>query len=400
MSNGWLWIDLGLILLAVMAGISGYRHGAVASALALAGMLLGTVAGILVAPHIINHLADRRTRLLVVIVILLILVLIGETAGMVLGRAARRSLRLVALRRIDSVLGAALHVVAILAVAWLIAIPIQNSGVTGLANAAKDSKVLSQVDRLGPSWLRKVPDDLNGLLRNSGLLPDAIGPFGRTPVTAVSAPDPALESSAIVSQVHKSVVKIVSEAPSCGQELEGSGFVVSPGRVMTNAHVVAGTGTSQVQTTSGTFDATVVFFDPSNDIAVLDVPDLAAPPLKFKLGNVVSGDDAIALGYPEAGPYTARAARIRSEIKLESGNIYQQGSQLREVYTIRAVIRQGNSGGPLIDPSGQVLGVVFGAAENQDSETGFALTSMQVQDDLHASSGQHDAVDTHSCVRD
>lgn len=400
MSSGWIWIDLGLILLAVMAGISGYRHGAVASALALAGMLLGTIAGILVAPHVIDHVADRRTRLLVVVIILLILVMIGETAGMVLGRAARRSLRLVALRRVDSVLGAGLHVVAILVVAWLIAIPIQNSGVTGLANAAKDSTVLSQVNRLGPAWLRKVPDDLNGLLRNSGLLPEAIGPFGRTPVTAVSPPDAALESSPIVSQVHRSVVKIVSEAPSCGQELEGSGFVIGPGRVMTNAHVVAGTSSSQVQTTSGDFDATVVFFDPGNDIAVLDVPDLSAPALKFKLGNAVSGDDAIALGYPEAGPYTASAARVRQEIRLQSGNIYQQGAQTREVYTIRAVIRQGNSGGPLIDPRGQVLGVVFGAAENQDTQTGFVLTSKQVQDDLRASAGRHDGVDTQDCVRD
>lgn len=400
MSNGSIWIDIALILLAVMAGISGYRHGAVASALAMAGMILGTVAGILVAPHIIDHLDDQRSRLLAVIIILLILVLIGETAGMVLGRAARRSLRVVALRRIDSVFGAVLHVIAILVVAWLIAIPIENSGSTGLATAATDSKVLAQVDRFGPTWLRDVPDDLNGMLRESGLVPDAIGPFGKTPVTAVSPPDLSLQTAPIVSQIRPSIVKIISEAPSCGQELEGSGFVVSPGRVMTNAHVVAGTSATQVHATSGTFDATVVYFNPANDVAVLDVPDLSAPALRFKLGNAVTGADAIALGYPEGGPYTASAARVRKQIRLESGNIYQQGAEMREVYTIRADIRQGNSGGPLIDPGGQVLGVVFGAAENSESQTGFALTSQQVQTDLHDSSGLHNAVDTEACVRD
>ena len=162
--------------------------------------------------------------------------------------------------------------------------------------------------------------------------------------------------------VRPSVVKIEGVAPSCQQALEGSGFVVSAERVMTNAHVVAGTRRLTVQTEGGdSLAAKVVLFDSRTDIAVLDVPGLSAKALQFDDSSAKPGADAIVLGYPEAGPFTSTAVRVRETINLSGPDIYRTNQVLREVYTVRGTIRQGNSGGPMIDPDGDVLGVVFGA---------------------------------------
>ncbi|GGF10912.1 MarP family serine protease [Williamsia phyllosphaerae] len=395
--TGSAWVDVAVVVVALLAAASGYRQGALASGLAFLGVVLGAVAGIMLAPHIIDHIGDRRWRLVVGVGLLVLLVVIGEVSGMVLGRAARSGIRSAAFRRADSGIGSLLQAVAVLVAAWLLAIPVSSAAEPSIANAVRGSKVLSGVDQVAPQWLRELPSDFSSLLDDSGL-PEVIGPFGRTPITNVNPPDGTLLNLPVISQVRPSVVKIEGIAPSCNQALEGSGFVVSPERVMTNAHVVAGTRTLKVQSNDGPLDATVVLFDYRNDIAVLDVPGLTAPALDFVDQPANTGDDAIALGYPEAGPFTASPERIREVVNLSGPDIYRDGQVRREVYTVRGSIRQGNSGGPLIDSDGQVLGVIFGAAEDTSSETGFVLTAKQVQDNLQASEGRNSAVDTMSCV--
>ncbi|WFR72505.1 MarP family serine protease [Prescottella defluvii] len=185
--------------------------------------------------------------------------------------------------------------------------------------------------------------------------------------------------------------------PSCQKALEGSGFVVGPERVMTNAHVVAGTSTVSVDTENGPLDARVVVFDPAVDVAILDVPGLRAAPLSFAPKQARTGDDAIVLGYPGGGPYTASAARIREVLDLRGPDIYRSGTVEREVYTVRGSIRQGNSGGPLVDEQGRVLGVVFGAAVD-DSDTGFVLTANEVSKQLEQANGSTAAVGTGVCI--
>ncbi|MGJ0119975.1 MarP family serine protease [Williamsia sp. MIQD14] len=395
--SGSGWVDLAVIAIAVLAAASGFRQGAVASALAFVGVVLGAIAGILLAPHLIDHIGDRRWRLVVGVGLLVVLVVIGEASGMILGCAARGGIRSLMVRRADSVVGSLLQAVAVLIAAWLLAIPVSSSAEPTIANAVRGSKVLGGVDDVAPAWLRQLPSDFSSLLDDSGL-PEVIGPFGRTPVTSVDPPDAGLLTLPVISQVRPSVVKIEGVAPSCNQALEGSGFVVSAERVMTNAHVVAGTRSLRVQSGNGALDATVVLFDPDNDIAILDVPGLTAPALSFADRNASTGTDAIALGYPEAGPFTASAERIREVVNLSGPDIYRDGEVKREVYTVRGSIRQGNSGGPLIDTDGRVLGVVFGAAEDTASETGFVLTADQVQANLRASENLTAAVDTQSCV--
>ncbi|GAA2057105.1 MarP family serine protease [Williamsia deligens] len=395
--SGSTWVDIVVVVIALLAAGSGYRQGAVASGLAFVGVVLGAVAGIMLAPTVIGHIDDRRWRLLVGVALLVVLVLIGEAAGMILGRAARSVIRSVGVRRVDSVVGSVLQAVAVLIAAWLLAIPVSSSAEPTIASAVRGSQVLGGVDDVAPQWMRDLPSDFSALLDDSGL-PQVIGPFGRTPIVSVDPPDTGLGGLPVVASVRPSVVKIEGVAPSCNQALEGSGFVVSPERVMTNAHVVAGTRTLRVESQDGTLDATVVLFDPSTDIAILDVPGLTAPALRFADRPASTGDDAIALGYPEAGPYTASPERIREVVDLSGPDIYRDSQVRREVYTVRGSIRQGNSGGPLIDSDGRVLGVVFGAAEDTTTETGFVLTAKQVSDDLARSENLTEAVDTQSCV--
>ncbi|MFC8179410.1 MULTISPECIES: acid resistance serine protease MarP [Nocardiaceae] len=394
--TGSTWVDIIVLGVALLAASSGWRQGAVASAMAFLGVVLGAVAGILIAPHVLVHVDGSRMRVLVGIGLIVALVIIGEVSGMVLGRALRSGMHSRSARSVDSVIGAGLQAVAVLAAAWLLAIPLTSSSQPDVASAVRGSTVLGKVDDVAPGWLREVPKEFSALLDTSGL-PDVIGPFGRTPVANVDVPDPALQASPVVDQLHESVLKISGVAPSCQKALEGSGFVVAPELVMTNAHVVAGTDGVTVDSLGTVLDADVVLFDPEEDVAILRVPGLQAPVLNFAPDPAVSGESAIVLGYPGGGPYTASPARVREVLNLNGPDIYRTGTVERQVYTVRGTVRQGNSGGPLVTENGQVLGLVFGAAVD-DPDTGFVLTAAEIADELAQSMNAPVPVGTGACI--
>jgi S1-C subfamily serine protease len=174
--------------------------------------------------------------------------------------------------------------------------------------------------------------------------------------------------------------------------------VVAPQRVITNAHVVAGTDQVQVEISpNNALDAEVVSYDPEVDVAILKVPGLRAPVLPLAPKPAISGLSGLVLGYPLDGPYTASAARVRDRIHLRGPDIYNASTVVRNVYTVRAVVRSGNSGGPLLDGSGQVLGLVFGAAVDND-ETGFVLADEEIANQVAAAPNQHTEVSTGSCA--
>jgi S1-C subfamily serine protease len=213
----------------------------------------------------------------------------------------------------------------------------------------------------------------------------------------VDTPDADLANNPVVAATKSSVVTIRAIAPSCQKELEGSGFVVSDHSVMSNAHVVAGSNSVTVQDADGTsYDATVVSYDPRVDISILNVPGLAAPPLAFANAPAATGTDALVMGFPNASSFEATPARIREVINLNGPDIYRTTTVTRQVYTIRGTVRQGDSGGPMVDLNGHVLGVVFGAAVD-DAETGYALTANQVSGELQ-NMGNTTAATTGSCI--
>ncbi|MGB8403601.1 MAG: acid resistance serine protease MarP [Mycobacterium sp.] len=389
------WLDLAILSVVFVAAVSGWRSGALGSLLSFLGVVLGAVAGVLLAPHIVAHLTGARPKLFATLFLILGLVVIGEIAGVVLGRAVRGAIRNEGARAMDSVIGVALQVVAVLLAAWMLATPLTSPEHGEVAKVVKGSRVLAQVDDVAPSWIRWVPDRLKALLNTSGL-PDVLQPFVPTPIANVNAPDPTLITDPVVGLDKGSVVKIRGVAQSCQKVLEGSGFVVAPNRVMSNAHVVAGSNSVTVEVDGKTYDAKVVSYDPDADISILDVPNLPSQPLKFDMTESQSGTDVVVMGYPGGGEFAATPARIREIIKLNGPDIYHTTTVTREVYTIRGNVRQGNSGGPLINRSGNVLGVVFGAAVD-DADTGFVLTAEEVAKQM-AKVGSEDPVPTGKCV--
>ncbi|MGH3754286.1 MAG: MarP family serine protease [Pseudonocardiaceae bacterium] len=391
------WVDALVLVLALLAGVSGARQGMVTAAASFIGVLAGAVIGVRIAPQLISHFDRPELQVAVGVSLVVLLVAVGETLGVWLGRAVQGRISADALRQVDSLLGAVVQGAAVLVVAWLVALPLTNSSAyTGLTSAVRDSRVLRGVDTMMPNVLRELPSDLTKLLNVSGF-PDVLAPFSPTPITDVGPADPVLLNSPVVRQARASVLKVKARASSCSRALEGTAFVVAPQRMLTNAHVVAGTDRVLVETTDGTLDATVVSYDSETDVAVLRVPGLRAPVLQLAPKSATTGTNALVLGYPLDGPYTASAARVRERINLRGPNIYDSATVVRNVYTVRAVVRSGNSGGPLLDGSGQVLGLVFGAAVDDD-ETGFVLTDEEIADDIAAAPDQTNRVPTGACA--
>ncbi|MCP2258003.1 Colicin V production protein [Streptoalloteichus tenebrarius] len=391
------WIDLVVVLLALLAAVSGARQGVLIALPAFVGVLAGVVLGLWLAPQIVSHFDNVVTRVALGVAVLVLLIALGETLGVWLGRTLRDRITSRRLAGVDNVLGAVVQGLVVFVVAWLVALPLTNApGLPGLTSALKGSRVLGTVDSAMPSAARQLPDDLRKLLDVSGF-PAALAPFANTPVQEVQPPNPELQQSPTVQRVRASVVKIRGKAPSCSRALEGTGFVVSPERVMTNAHVVAGTDEVAVEIGRGKLPAKVVHYDAGKDVAVLAVPDLTARPLEWAPGEARSGQDGIVLGYPLDGPYTASEARVREKINLKGPDIYEARTVQREVYTVRATVRSGNSGGPLVDTEGRVLGVVFGAAVD-NRETGFVLTAAEVAQEVRMAPQLTTRQSTGSCA--
>ena len=394
--TGSQWLDLALFALAAVAAISGWINGAAASAFALLGVGIGATSGLLVAPHLVREIDSPPGRLAAGLAIIAVMVIIGQVAGVTIGRAARRFISGTGARLLDSTVGAVLQAAAMLLVAWLVAVPVAAQEGTAFGKAVRGSTVLAKIDDVAPEQLQRIPATFTSVLGTTGF-PDILGPFGTTPLQEVDPPDPVLASAEVVNRAEPSVLKILGRAESCSRALEGSGFVAAPGLVMTNAHVVAGTDQVTVLSGGEELAADVVVYDSGVDVAVLRVPELAAPVLPFADQRARTGDNAIVLGYPGNGPFRPDAARIRERVTLRGPDIYREQTVEREVYILRGTVREGNSGGPLITPEGEVVGVVFGAAMDAD-DTGYALTVEQVLPQLMAALDAPGPVPTGSCV--
>ncbi|GAA1092918.1 MarP family serine protease [Tsukamurella spumae] len=396
--TGSTWVDVVVVGLVLLAALSGYRQGAAASVLAFVGVVLGAAAGVLLAPHVLDSVNNPTGRVVLGVGLLAGLVIIGELSGMVLGRAVRSSIRHGGLRTVDSGVGAVVQVGALLVAAWLVAIPLTTAAAPQIARSVNGSYVLGKVNGfakvVGADGL---PQKFASIIDDSGL-PQALGPFVNTPVVSVDAPDRVDFTDPVVQRVRSSVVRIDGQAPSCSRALEGSGFVSTAGRVVTNAHVVAGTRSVQV-TVNGTkkYSAQVVYFDPQTDVAVLNVPGMTAAPLRIVFNGAKPGDPGFVLGFPGGGPLTLSSSRVRSQQTLEGRNIYRDAQVRRDVYLLRGQVRPGNSGGPMFDRQGNVVGVIFGVAVD-DADTAFALTAKQVEPALQAGSTATAGVSTGDCV--
>ncbi len=388
-------LDVVLLVLCAVVAVSGFRQGLVYGVLWFAGLLGGGYLGVRLTPAAVRH-AHSISAPVVGTACVVGLAVLGTVVATAVGLRIRTRLTWRPIRAVDSVGGGALLVVALLVVAWAFGTVVTSTASrTDLAAQVRRSEVIAAVDGGIPTFARADLAQFRRFVDDSGF-PEIVGPLSTESVAPVSPPDPAVASSAAVRADEGSIVKIRGDAPSCDRTFEGSGFVIAPDRVLTNAHVVGGVTAPRVYPLGGgSLAATVVLFDPDTDVAVLAVPGLDARALGFA-GVGAAGASGVVAGYPEDGPFRPVAARIRDRQQLTGPNIYQTDTVTRDVYAVRAQVLPGNSGGPLLATDGRVYGVVFAAATSM-ADTGFALTAAQVLPDARAGERAQGAVSTQGC---
>ncbi|GHB10375.1 MarP family serine protease [Streptomyces chryseus] len=395
-------LDILLLVAAVWFAIVGYRQGFVVGILSVIGFLGGGLVAVYLLPLLWDQLTDgsevSSTAAVVAVIVVIVCASVGQAFTTHLGNKLRRYITWSPARVLDASGGALVNVVAMLLVAWLVGSMLAQTSLPTLGKEVRSSKVLLGVSRVLPEQADMWFTDFRSVLTQNGF-PQVFSPFSNEPITEVKAPDPALAGSPVAARAKKSIVKVVGTAQSCGKVLEGTGFVFDERRVMTNAHVVGGVDepTVQIGGEGRRYDATVVLYDWERDIAVLDVPDLDAPALEFTDTDARTGDGAIVAGFPENGAYDVRSARVRGRINANGPDIYHRGTVQRDVYSLFATVRQGNSGGPLLTPDGKVFGVVF-AKSLDDADTGYALTADEVQEDVRLGRAANQQVDSEGCA--
>ncbi|MFI2740180.1 MarP family serine protease [Streptomyces sp. NPDC018711] len=395
-------LDILLLLAAVWFAIIGYRQGFVVGILSVIGFLGGGLVAVLLLPILWDQLTDNSevstTATVVFVMAVIVCASIGQAFTTHLGNKLRRHITWSPARALDATGGALVNVVAMLLVAWLIGSALARTSLPTLGKEVRNSKVLLGVEQVMPDQASSWFEDFSSTLARSGF-PQVFSPFANEPITQVTPPDPALADSPVAARAQRSIVKVVGTAQSCGKVLEGTGFVFADRRIMTNAHVVGGVDepTVQIGGEGRLYDAKVVLYDWQRDIAVLDVPGLRATPLAFTDEDARSGDDAIVAGFPENGSYDVRSARVRGRISAKGPDIYHRDEVRRDVYSLYATVRQGNSGGPLLTEDGEVYGVIF-ARSLDDANTGYALTVDEIREDIERGRTADQQVDAQGCA--
>jgi S1-C subfamily serine protease len=392
-------LDLALLVIAVAFAVSGYRQGFVVGSLSFIGFVGGAVLGAEFGPAISRVIVGGQTQQDVVAVILLVVfAIVGQFVFSSVGAYVRQTMTSRSSTVLDSIGGAAVSVLSMLLIAWAIGSVLTASSFQGVVSQVNDSAVLTTMDKVMPSQAKTMFGEFRRLLA-SGPFPQVFSGIGAAHLFAVSPPDPGVLNSPGYLAATSRVVKVQGTALSCDRSIEGSGFVYATDHILTNAHVVAGVDRGLTVTTKGAtktyHDVQVVLYDPQVDLAVLYVPGLDLAPLKFD-DQAQAGANAVVAGYPLNQAFTAMPARIGPIQNAVGPDIYQTGQVTRQIFEIRAQVEPGNSGGPLLSPSGTVYGVVFAAAVGT-SDTGFALTASEVAADANAGANQTSATSTQGC---
>jgi S1-C subfamily serine protease len=397
-------LDLLLLAMAALSAIAGFRRGLIGSVTSFVGFLIGAGIGVHYAPALARGILKAPStgvavdqalgQRIVTLLVVLVFAAVGNFLGQLLGSRIRAVVAKTPLGPADGVGGAVVSVVTVLALAWLFALTLAYAPAPSLARQVHRSLVLQAIDRVMPDAGQRVVAALLRQVQQHDL-PAVSGPFATLLAPSVAAPDPRAVPPATKAAA-ESIVKITGTAPSCSRSIEGSGFLYSPQRVITNAHVVAGVRNPRVTVPDGgSLAARVVLYDADRDIAVLAVPGLNRTPLTLT-GPAASGTSAVVAGYPQNGPFTAVPARIAAETNVTGPNIYQNKTVTRQVYTVRGRVLPGNSGGPLLNVRGEVLGVVFAASVDQP-DVGYALTNAEVASDVSAGRSATATVSTRGC---
>ena len=390
--TGAVVLDVVLLVMLACYVFYGFRNGLSSTVFTIAGAILGVIAVLFLVPLVSRFLPLPQLRLAVSIVLAIGLVTVGHGLGAAVGRRIRKGLEKSPLLGIDRIFGAVITGAVAALVATVVCASVAQLGVPVLSRAIAGSGVLRAIGVLTPDPVEAWLAQARGVVSERGipLLTQAL--VGGPPVVPpVDAGSPALTTAA------KSVVRITGNAYACGQSQSGSGFVVAPNRVMTNAHVVAGLSQPVVEASNGqAIASSIVYFDPSHDLAVLAVPGLDAAPLTFA-SSLQAGANAVIEGYPFGGPFAASGASVISVGVATVDDIYGKTPSDRNIYTLGADVREGDSGGPVLTGEGAVAGIVF-ARNSTTSNVGYAMTMAEVVPVVSQAVGLTDQVATGDCI--
>jgi len=391
------WVDLLIIGLMLLAAVQGLRLGALVLLLTFGGFFVGFFLGTVVwVPLLRSAHGDDITRSVLVVSLVLFTACSLGYAGHVIGTWSNATVRRHHLANVDAGLGVGVAVLVLLLSVWIVAAVVgsPNSRFTSLDAAVARSDILHSIDGVLPQ-APSIFNDLQTFLNDQGF-PQVFSTLTPPSTPAVSTPTSA-ETKALADPAIFSTVKVLGTA--CTSVQEGSGFVVGPGLVATNAHVVAGesSGNTQVLLGSSAYNATPVLFDPDFDLAILRTDAPLGPALAISANLVPRGTQAAILGYPEDGGLTVGPAGVTEEVTAIGKDIYNNGSVTRGVYALDASVLPGNSGGPLLGAGGQVIGVVF-SRSTVYQDVGYALTSPGVLTRVQEAERHHSAVGTGPCI--
>ena len=397
--TGSVLLDITLVLLLLGYGFSGYRQGLIQSVCSLIGFFVFALVAVWQMPVVLERWGpvgqDTRTRVIVLLGGVIVFGWLGQFLGGLIGRSIRRKMGRSPLRSIDSVLGAVVVLLAATLIVWFIGGTLRTSGNPALSRAMADSTVMRVVNSVVPEQTGQVFAGFRGFLTSNGF-PQVFGGLVPEPITPVQDPDPAVARSAAIRAAAQSVVKVTTVSTSCQRGQEGTGWVLQPGKVVTNAHVVAGSSEVRIEGGGSLLRGRVVAFDPERDLAVIDVPGLELPALSLGT-DLGRGGSAAVPGFPLDGPYQVVSARVRSVLDARGRDIYGQSQVVREIYSLATTVQPGNSGGPLLDSQGRVVGVIF-AKSLEDAGTGYALTLAEAKPVLQAAVSSTAEVGTGACV--
>lgn len=367
-------LDWAIIAFTLALGLWGYRQGLIVGALTLVGFGVGAFAGSRIGPLLLSQGAESPYAPLCAALGALLTGALAAVAveSFALGLRAK-IIRRRTLHRVDGAGGAALIAAVALGLAWVFGAVALHAPATEKLRADVHASLILR--------------SLNEVLPPSGPVLNALdrvdpAPTVAGPATPLSPPSEAIVSDPDLLRAGDSVVRVLSTA--CGLGVEGSGWAVAPGLVVTNAHVIAGTEDTTVTTQHGVeLEATPVYYDPRDDLALLRVgADIPTLPISSQRQ---AGSDAAVLGYPENGPYALTAARVGDTQATISQDSYGHGPVDRTIVALGGRVRSGNSGGPLVDADGRVIGIVF-AATTRGPAGGFAIPAEDVREALRQTS--------------
>jgi S1-C subfamily serine protease len=388
-------LDLVIVLIVAFAAFTGFRRGAFIQLFSYGGLILGVLAGAVLAPAVASLAESDAVQAGMAIAVLLGMAGIGDALGWVAGTWVRaRAHGLPVIGAVDKAGGSVISVLGLLLVTWFLALNLVNVPFSPVNREIRGSAIIRSLDAALPRP-PSFPAEVRRFLNRHGF-PDVFAGLPPAPAGPVDMPSEAQARRASQAAA-PSTVRIVGSA--CGELLSGSGFVVTGGYVVTNAHVVAGVDGPQVQGQDGTSrSATTVLFDPRKDLAVLRTESSAGQPLALLSSPVGRGTGGATLGYPGGGDLIAEQAAVRRSIDAVGRDIYGDSEVEREVYELQAKVEPGDSGGPFVLPDGSVAGVVF-AASTTEASVGYAIASTDVIPDVSRAAGRTSPVSTGGCVR-